>query len=263
MGVIGKFDTDTAALTKRLEAHERFSSLDLNEWCFGLLGVSPGIEILELGCGTGKQTLPLARLVGRRGRVTALDISQEALDVLRQQALESGLGGNIVIRRADLDEVPSSLQPEPVDRVIACYSIYYAKRPEPLFQFLHAALRPGGILFFCGPAQLNNRELKDFHDSLYARLNRPVPSKKSAAPFMEVTGPDLARAIFGNAEIAHFENPLRFDSPEALHSYWSSYNLYDESLDEIFRARASEHFAHAGVFETVKRVIGVRAVKPS
>src|ERR1019366_9952964 len=82
-------------------------------------------------------------------------------------------------------------------------------------------------LFFCGPSQRNNGELKEFHDSLWGRADRPVPATKGAAPFMEATGPDLVNEIFGNAEIFHFENPLRFDSPEALYSYWSSYNLYD------------------------------------
>ncbi len=263
MGTLGKFDTDAAALTKRLEAHDRFGASDLNQWCFELLNLSPGMEILELGCGTGKQSLPLARLVGETGRVTAVDISQEALDTLRQQALEAGVGARIAIRRADLDEVSPVLRSGPFDRAIACYSIYYAKRPEPLFRSLHAALQPGGILFFCGPSQRNNAELKELHDSLYARVNRPAPARRGAAPFMEATGPGLAREIFGNAEVFNFENALRFDSPEALYSYWSSYNLYDESLDKTFQARAAEHFAHANAFETVKRVIGIRAVKLS
>jgi SAM-dependent methyltransferase len=261
MSVIGKFDTDAAALEKRLQAHDRFSALDLNDWCFNLLDLSPGMQILELGCGTGKQSLPLARLVGNGGKVTAVDISQEALETLRTQALAGGLGPSIDIRRADLDEVSSTLESGPFDRVVACYSIYYARRPEPLFEFLYRCLRPDGILFFCGPSEQNNAELKEFHNSLYSRLNLPVPARKGAAPFMEGDGPALARRIYGNAEILHFENPLRFNSPDALYSYWSSYNLYDEVLDGAFRAQAAEHFARATVFETVKRVIGVRAVK--
>jgi len=221
------------------------------------------MQILELGCGTGKQSLPVARLIGDTGRVTAVDLSRDALDTLQQQALEAGLGPRISTRNLDLDKVSSALEPGPFDRVIACYSIYYSKQPEPLFRFLHEALRPGGVFFFCGPSQRNNAELKEFHYSLYNLINRPAPAAKTAAPFMEGTGQDLTRDIFGNVEILYFENPLRFDSPEALHSYWSSYNLYDETLDEVFRAQAAEHFARSHVFETVKRVIAVRAVKRS
>ena len=261
MSAIGQFDTDTAALKKRLHAHEQFAALDLNQWCFELLSVSPGMRVLELGCGTGKQSLPLARLIGEDGRLTAVDISSDALETLTADALAAGLGGRIAIRRTDLDEVPLTVEPGPYDRVLACYSLYYAKRPEPLLEFLHQALRSNGILFFCGPAEANNAELKQFHESLYAEIGLPVPARKNASPFMEGAGPETTRRIFGNAEVLTFENPLRFASADALYSYWSSYNLYDTALDKIFRVRAQEHFARADCFETVKRVIGVRAVK--
>jgi SAM-dependent methyltransferase len=261
MSILGQFDTDTGALTKRLEAHARFAARDLNAWCFDLLDLAPGMQILELGCGTGKQSLPLAGRVGETGRVTAVDIAKESLETLRLDAVKAGVASRICICQSDLDEISSTVPPGPFDRVVACYSIYYAKRPDRVFKFLYEALRPGGVFFFCGPSNRNNAELKEFHDSLYALTGRSVPEKKGAAPFMEVTGQDLTREVFGNAEVFHFENPLRFDSAESLHSYWSSYNLYDETLDGAFRSRAAEHVTRAGVFESVKRVIGVRAVK--
>ena len=34
MGQIGQFDTDTAALVKRIDAHNRFGKNDLNHWIF-------------------------------------------------------------------------------------------------------------------------------------------------------------------------------------------------------------------------------------
>jgi SAM-dependent methyltransferase len=45
------------------------------------------MSILELGCGTGKQSLALARLLGETGHVTAVDISAEALEALRNEAV--------------------------------------------------------------------------------------------------------------------------------------------------------------------------------
>jgi ubiquinone/menaquinone biosynthesis C-methylase UbiE len=261
MGRLGKFDTDTAALAKRVEAHDRFAALDLNQWCFELLAIYPGMSILDLGSGTGKQSLAMARLVGESGNVTAVDISAEALDSLLSEAARAGLSSRIEICRSDLDDVAGSIKGRFFQRVIACYSIYYAKRPDPLFRFVHSVMQTGGLFFFCGPSQQNNAELKSFHDSLYSLVNRPLPERKSAAPFMEGAGQELARQVFGTAEIFFFENPLRFNSPESLYSYWSSYNLYDESLDQAFRDRAADHFEKQGVFETVKRVIGVRARK--
>lgn len=46
------------------------------------LAVGAGQRVLDLGCGPGFWTLPLAERVGRGGTVWALDVSQELLDML-------------------------------------------------------------------------------------------------------------------------------------------------------------------------------------
>jgi ubiquinone/menaquinone biosynthesis C-methylase UbiE len=46
------------------------------------LGLRPGQTVLDLGCGPGFWTLPLAELVGESGHVWAVDVSQELLDAL-------------------------------------------------------------------------------------------------------------------------------------------------------------------------------------
>ena len=47
--------------------------------------VQPGHAVLDLGCGPGFWTLPLAGIVGPTGTVWALDVSQEMLDALTEQ----------------------------------------------------------------------------------------------------------------------------------------------------------------------------------
>ncbi|MCR4408281.1 MAG: methyltransferase domain-containing protein [Anaerolineae bacterium] len=46
------------------------------------LGLQQGQTVLDLGCGPGFWTIPLAELVGPTGKVWALDVSQEMLDAL-------------------------------------------------------------------------------------------------------------------------------------------------------------------------------------
>jgi ubiquinone/menaquinone biosynthesis C-methylase UbiE len=48
-------------------------------------GLQPGQVALDLGCGPGFWTLPLAEIVGPTGKVWALDVSQEMLDTLAKQ----------------------------------------------------------------------------------------------------------------------------------------------------------------------------------
>ena len=259
MGRIGDFDTDTRALAARIDAHAVYGSCDLEQWLFGQLDVRPAQRILELGCGTGKQTIPLARLVGDTGHVTAVDIAAESLAILRQQALSANVTQWITLVEAGLDETEHYANGAGLfDHVVACYSIYYANRPEHVLGVVHRALKPGGRLFFCGPAANNNAELKAFHSTL---PGASLPA--GASQFMQETGQQLARQLFDAVEVSTFENPLSFTSAAALHEYWRSYNLYDPRLDAAFKLAASEYFRHHDVFTTHKRALGVLATKLS
>lgn len=254
----GRFDTDAAALTRRIEAHGKYGSNDLNDWIFGLLVLREGLSILDLGCGTGKQTIPMANAVGETGRLFSVDLSQDALNLLSTSARELGLERRITACCSALDDLEQHLPPGAFDVVLACYSLYYGRDSAKVFDTVHRALRAGGVFLFCGPAKDNNFELKRFH---YALDGQRTPAETGAAVFMEETGPYLARRRFRRVEIFRFENPLRFDSAEALYRYWSSYNLYEQKLDNAFRAAAAKHFQSHSVFETTKRAIGVRTLK--
>ena len=258
MGITGKFNTDTDALSKRIQAHDKYGSNDLNQWIFDNLNIINGNSILDLGCGTGKQTIPIAKAVGKTGNILSIDLSQEALEILLQEAIESGLEKRINALCCRHDDVHKHLQENTYDRVVSSYSLYYSENPEKVIKTIWGSLKPEGVLFFCGPSKGNNRELKTLH---YGLMGIPIPPETGGAAFMEDIGQRVARQFFREVEIVLFENPLRFDSAASLYTYWSSYNLYDEKLDDSFKAASIEHFTNNSVFETMKRVIGVKAIK--
>ncbi len=257
-GALGAFDTDAAALRRRIQAHERYGSRDLNPWVLEHLELEHDQRVLELGCGTGKQTLPIAHAVGPNGRVLAIDVSGEALAELERQAVDMGVDGRMELSQSSFDDLAGAPWREEFDRAVSCYALYYAERPGPLLEAIHRSLRPGGMLFFCGPAGANNAELKEFCDRL---RGGPEPDQDRAKVFMEKVGVQAARALFEDVELLEFENPLRFDSADALIEYWTSYNLYDPAIEDRFREAADRHFAGEPEFQTVKRVRGVRATR--
>lgn len=258
MPKLGRLDSDTAALRQRLQSHERFGSRDLNEWIFESLQPLEGAAILDLGCGTGKQAIPLAELAGPAGRVTAVDVASDALSELVARAEKARIGDRVRVVLSSLDGARPHLSGSRFDRAVGAYSLYYAEDTRALLELIHEILTPEGILFFCGPSRRNNAEIKAFHHSL-----RPEAPELlvEAAQFMESAAPQLCRGLFREVAVSRFENPLRFDSAEALFDYWKSYNLYDDSLVEPFREKAVRHFSRGDHFETVKRVVGIRAVK--
>jgi len=258
MAISGKFNTDAGALAKRIHCHDAFGSNDLNQWIFRNLSLCAGASVLDVGCGTGKQSLLIAKIVGKSGKVHSTDVSKEALDILEKEASNLGLAKRISLSCCRHGDIHSYIKENTYDRVVSSYSLYYAENPEYVIKTLWDAIHPGGILFFCGPSNGNNDELKSFHYSL-AGVSVSVDSQ--ASNFMEGAGQRITRQFFNEVDIVNFENPLQFDSAESLYTYWSSYNLYEEKLDNIFRKAATEYFSKSSFFVTTKRVIGVRAVK--
>jgi SAM-dependent methyltransferase len=254
----GKFDSDASALQQRIEAHGRYGSQDLDAWVFSHTRIEPGSIVLDLGCGTGKQTLAMAQATGESGKIVSVDVSQEALGVLRSSAESFGISSRISVICSSLDDLAPHLEKIDFDRVVGCYSLYYARSPAKLFETIRAVLKTDGVFFFCGPTKNNNLALKNFH---WALKGEDAPPETDAAVFMEETGIELANRYFGSCEASHFINPLRFDSAQAMYEYWSSYNLYEQELDEAFRASAAKYFTSHPIFESVKSVLGVKVVK--
>ena len=62
--------------------------------------VQPGLTVLEIGCGTGYFTLPLARLLGDRGHLVAIDILAESVALVSRKVEEAGLT-NVQVMKAD------------------------------------------------------------------------------------------------------------------------------------------------------------------
>jgi ubiquinone/menaquinone biosynthesis C-methylase UbiE len=255
----GKFNTDASALLNRIKSHERFGNQNLNEWIFQHLNIEKGDVVLDLGCGTGKQTIPAAKLSGDEGKIVAFDASQKALDILMIEGQQSNLEKNIITICNDFNNLSKSIKSFSFDKALASYSLYYAENIEEVFTTIKEHLKPGGIFFFCGPSKENNAALKRFHSSLFD-VGVTLPESK-AALFMQEIGESLSKKHFSKTEVYTFKNELQFDTATALYDYWRSYNLYDETLDDQFRSAAIEYFKNHSHFKTVKQVLGIRATK--
>jgi SAM-dependent methyltransferase len=97
----------------------------------------PGERVLEIGCGTGLETLPLAEA---GVNVVALDISAKMLAVLDRHARGASLQGRIETRKAaagDLAEIVSEFGPGSFD---GAFSHFGALNCEPHLRRLPAAL---------------------------------------------------------------------------------------------------------------------------
>jgi SAM-dependent methyltransferase len=110
--------------------------------------VDEGDVAIDLGCGPGFLTLPLAEMVGQTGSVIAVDVQEEMLDRLRARAGKAGLVSRIRFHRS-VPEGPGILGP--ADFALAFWMLHeVADQPAFLLQ-VHDSLREGGEFLLVEP----------------------------------------------------------------------------------------------------------------
>lgn len=108
-----------------------------------VLDVKPGQTVCDLGCGNGFYSLPLAKLVGERGKVLAVDIQPEMLRLLSARAGEAEIKNIKPILGTLVDP---KLPEGDVDLVI-CIDVYHEfSHPEQMLAAIRKALKPDGRL---------------------------------------------------------------------------------------------------------------------
>lgn len=101
----------------------------------------PGEIILDVSCGTGLVTIPIAELVSPGGSVTGIDLSEGMIDEARLQAKQKGIE-NIYFKHMDAEDIE---QPDELfDAVICSLGLMYYPNPEKALKEMYRVLKPGG-----------------------------------------------------------------------------------------------------------------------
>lgn len=126
----------------RLALQHRVWQADVRE-TWRRAGFGAGQHIADLGCGPGFATLDLAELVGRSGRVTAVDASRRFLNVLASAAASRGVA-HVDLVHQDLDDPIRTASP--FDGVWARWVFAFVKNPRQLIERLAQHVKPGGTI---------------------------------------------------------------------------------------------------------------------
>ncbi|NDV19725.1 methyltransferase domain-containing protein [Pseudodesulfovibrio sp. JC047] len=116
--------------------------------CTGLPGKP---EILELGCGSGGATIPLAQISG--GTVTATEIHPPFLERLVERAQQAGVEDRIIAAIMDMGDIQA--EPESFD-LIWCEGAAYFLGVDTALEQWKPFLKPGGCLCFSDAVWLSD-----------------------------------------------------------------------------------------------------------
>jgi trans-aconitate 2-methyltransferase len=148
-----------------------------------LEGIADDATVLDVGCGTGRVTETLLKLVPK-GRVLAIDASPEMVVLARRR-----LGDRAQIWRQDVLELDLG---EPVDAIVSTATLHWVTDHDRLWRRLAHALRAGGRLEVQCGGQGNIERVRDVIDEAARKL---APQLLGWSPWVFAGPKETARRL--------------------------------------------------------------------
>ena len=105
-------------------------------------GIKPGMKILDVGCGAGVMTAWLAKQVGPHGSVTAIDNSEEQLNVTIKRLKKENIS-NVTTKVLSAYDI-SQLN-EKFDLIYCRFLLHHLHSPRNTIKLFYENLKPKGI----------------------------------------------------------------------------------------------------------------------
>jgi FkbM family methyltransferase len=109
------------------------------------LDLKPGMAVADIGAGTGYHSSRMAQLVGKTGKIFAVDIQREMLALLDKNMKGQGILNVVPVLGSDKDP---KLTPASVDLIIMVDVYHELEYPAEMLRAMVAALKPKGRIAF-------------------------------------------------------------------------------------------------------------------
>ena len=107
------------------------------------LGLRRSMSVCDMGCGNGFHSLQMAKLIGEKGQVLAVDVQPEMLKLLRERTEEQGIENVIPI----LGSYHNPRLPRNSVDLILMVDVYHElSHPVQMLDAMKASLKPDGVI---------------------------------------------------------------------------------------------------------------------
>jgi|SRR5579872_4508158 len=126
-----------------VELDNPLSTINRSKTIMQHINLKPGMKILDIGCGPGRLTIPIAQAVDNKGSVVAMDIQKDMLKRVAAKAQKKGLS-NITYLHAGIGE--HTLPAASFDRILLVTVLGEIPQQQEALLEIYNALKFDGIL---------------------------------------------------------------------------------------------------------------------
>jgi len=221
-------------LVNRININAKSQSLDFNTWVFEGLNFPSNAKILEICCGTGKQTHLFLDKLGPDAVVTAVDASKESVERLRQ-GLAIHNDRRLQLINCDMDTLAADVlqrQATKYDLVFCSYGLYYSRNVTALLSNLKNFLSKDGMMAIVGPFGPNNEQLFNLVERSGTKIDTEI--KFTSSQFMhEVVFPWMS-INFSSISSRTTYNDVTWKKVDDILAYCQSTTYYRDELKDAF-----------------------------
>jgi len=113
--------------------------------------IKEGMKVLDVGCAMGFFSLPLARMVGPKGKVVCVDVQEEMIESLEKRAQKAHLFDRIETRICNGDSLGLSDLREEFDFVLASAVVHEIPDVSGFFTEVYDTVKPSGKVLVLEP----------------------------------------------------------------------------------------------------------------
>ncbi|SPQ00950.1 Methylase involved in ubiquinone/menaquinone biosynthesis [Candidatus Sulfobium mesophilum] len=113
--------------------------------------VREGMTVLDIGCGMGFFSLPLAELVGETGKVVCIDLQEKMIEGLIKRAVKANLEKRIDARICPQNSLGVSDIDGEIDFALAFALVHEVPDKERLFSEIYDSMKQSGKLLLAEP----------------------------------------------------------------------------------------------------------------
>jgi len=245
----------TDFLLERINQNENFQAIDINKWAFEKLKASDqNLNILELCCGTGKQTKFLLEAFPN-SIISCLDISNDAINVVKKDNKDNVHRMKFFNNAIDDFFMENS---RIYDLIFCSYGLYYSTNIDMVLSSIKKSLSVKGRFIVMGPYGKNNKQLFDLITRLNINIAKPVIH--SSSQFMVE---DVLTFVANNFEQVHLyttQNRIKWIDADSVVSYWKNSTFFEESKKEDFALNVRDEIEKKNFFVNDKHIMLIEAI---